>query len=126
MANILTEIRIICGLLILVFPAFSGWYYALYILGGITDAIDGTVARKLGKESDFGAKFDTAADFIFAISVVIKLVSALYVPVWLIIWIAIIIVIKIVKNITMFFVKAALIIAIAVVLIAIYFFGVQV
>ena len=104
MANILTEIRIICGLLILVFPAFSGWYYALYILGGITDAIDGTIARKLGKESDFGAKFDTAADFIFVISVVIKLVSALYVPVWLIIWIAIIIVIKIV-NIVAGFVK---------------------
>ena len=94
MANVLTGIRIICGLLILVFPAFSGWYYLFYLLGGITDAVDGTVARKLGLESDFGSKFDTAADFIFAVSVFAKIVCSLYIPVWLIICIAVIAALK--------------------------------
>ncbi len=95
MANILTVLRIICGLLILVFPAFSGWFYFLYILGGVTDAVDGTVARKLGQESDFGARLDTIADFVFALSVAIKIVDSQFVPLWAIIWMGIIVVIKI-------------------------------
>lgn len=95
MANILTFIRIICGLLILVIPAFSKWYYILYLLGWFTDAIDGTVARKTGKATEKGAKFDTVADIIFVLSVVVKLVCNLSVPIWLIIWIVIIAVVKI-------------------------------
>ena len=95
MANVLTGIRILCGLLMLCFPAFSGWYYCFYLIGGFTDAIDGTVARKMGTVSDFGSKFDTAADFIFTLVVVIKIVHALYIPAWLLIWIAIIALIKI-------------------------------
>ena len=88
MADMLTGMRILCGILILCFPAFSGWYYFFYLLGGFTDAIDGTVARRMGKASDFGAKFDTAADFVFAIAAAIKIISAVSVPVWLLLWIA--------------------------------------
>ena len=90
MANVLTGIRILCGLLILCFPAFSGWYYCLYLIGGVSDAIDGTVARKMGTASDFGSRFDTAADFIFTVTVAVKIIHAVYLPVWLMIWIAII------------------------------------
>lgn len=95
MANILTGIRILCGLFILFFPPFSGWYYALYLLAGFTDAIDGTVARKTGTESAFGAKFDTVADFIFAISIAVKLLNAFVFPLWLWLWIGVIALIKI-------------------------------
>ena len=49
----------------------------------------------MGTVSDFGSKFDTVADFIFTAAVVIKIIHALYIPVWLIIWIAIIALIKI-------------------------------
>ena len=95
MANVLTGIRILCGLLILCFPAFSGWYYCFYLIGGFSDAVDGAVARKMDTASDFGSKFDTSADFVFTIAVIIKIIHALYIPVWLIIWIAIIALIKI-------------------------------
>lgn len=95
MANVLTGIRILCGIIMLCFPAFSGWFYCFYLIGGFTDAIDGAVARKTGTASAFGSKFDTIADFVFTLVVVIKIVSALYIPVWLIIWIAIIALIKI-------------------------------
>lgn len=94
MANILTSLRIICGLLILVFPAFSKWYYLFYIFGGFTDAIDGTVARKLGTESEFGSKLDTAADMVFVLAVVIKIVCFVAVPLWLLVWIGMIAFIK--------------------------------
>ncbi len=79
----------------LCFPAFSGWYYCFYLFGGFSDAIDGTVARKTGTVSDFGSKFDTVADFIFTAAVVIKIIGALHIPLWLIIWIVIIALMKI-------------------------------
>jgi len=95
MANILTGIRILCGLLILCFPAFSKIFYWLYLLGGFTDAIDGTVARKMGTVSDFGSKFDTVADFVFTVSVAIKILHKASFPMWMIIWIVIIAFVKI-------------------------------
>ncbi len=104
MANFLTSIRIICGILIPVFPAFSKWYYILYLIGGFTDAIDGTVARRLGTASSFGAKLDTAADFIFSLAVFAKLVSAVYLPPWLLLWTGLIIAVKI-ANIGIGFVR---------------------
>lgn len=94
MANILTGVRMICGMLILIFPSFSNYYYIFYLLGGFTDAVDGTVARKLGEASDFGAKFDTAADFVFAVAVITKIICAVSFPAWLIAWTCIIVLIK--------------------------------
>ena len=69
-------------------------FYAFYLSGGFTDAIDGTVARKLGSASDAGAKLDTAADIIFAVCVLIKLLNAVHLPAWLLVWIAVIALIK--------------------------------
>lgn len=98
-ADIITGIRILCGLLILFVPAFSIGFYALYLAGGLSDAVDGTVARKLGQESDFGAKLDTAADFIFAMAVFAKIAGTMQIPAWLIIWAVLIIAIKVMNGI---------------------------
>lgn len=95
MANILTGIRILCGLLILCFPVFSKIFYWLYLLGGFTDAIDGTIARQMGTVSDFGSKFDTVADFVFTVTTAIKIIPTLSFPMWMIIWIVIIAFVKI-------------------------------
>ena len=94
MANALTAVRILCGPLLLVFPTFSKTYYMFYLLGGFTDAIDGTVARRTGTESAFGAKLDTAADIVFVLSAIISVVRALVIPVWLLVWIGAILFIK--------------------------------
>ncbi len=61
---------------------------------------DGAVARKTGTVSDFGAKLDTAADFIMAVVCLIKLIPVIYVPIWLIIWIAVIALIKVISIIS--------------------------
>ena len=37
------------------------------IFCGLTDMIDGTVARKTGSDSKFGARLDTVADFVLSI-----------------------------------------------------------
>ena len=100
MANILTVIRIMCSLLILAFPAYSKLFYVFYLIGGFTDAIDGTVARKTGKETEFGAKFDTVADVIFVIVCFIKLLPIFNFATWMLIWIGIILAIKIINIVS--------------------------
>lgn len=100
MANIITGIRIICSIALLFFPAFSPAFYTLYIVAGISDMIDGVVARKTGTVSEFGTKLDTAADFILVVVCLIKLIPIIHVPKWLIIWIIVIAVIKAINLIS--------------------------
>jgi CDP-diacylglycerol--glycerol-3-phosphate 3-phosphatidyltransferase len=99
MANIITCIRIVCGIALLFCPVFSPVFYVLYIIAGVSDMIDGTVARKTDTVSEFGAKFDTIADFIFAAVCIIKLLPVFNIHLWIYIWIAIIAVIKILNII---------------------------
>lgn len=94
MANIITCIRIVCSIALLFFPAFSPAFYALYLAAGISDMIDGTVARKTGTASALGSTLDTVADFVLVCCCLIKLLPILHIPTWLLIWIIVIAVIK--------------------------------
>ncbi len=40
---------------------FSPAFYILYLTGGLSDMIDGTVARRTKTVSEFGERIDTAA-----------------------------------------------------------------
>ena len=95
MANFITGLRIVFSVVLLFCPALSPAFYALYIAAGVTDMIDGAVARKTGTVSGFGAKLDTTADFVLVVVCLIKLLPVLHVPAWLYIWIAIIAFIKV-------------------------------
>ena len=100
MANIITCIRIICSIALLFCPVFSPAFYALYITAGVSDMADGAVARKTGTVSEFGSKLDTAADFVLVVVCLVKLLSVIHVPTWLIVWIAVIAVIKAINLIS--------------------------
>ena len=99
MANIITCIRIICSMALLFFPVFSTTFYALYITAGVSDILDGAVARKTDTVSEFGSKLDTAADFILVVVCLIKLIPVIHIPTWLIIWMVVIAVIKVINLI---------------------------
>lgn len=94
MANLLTILRILCALLILICPAFSPCYYLFFITGGLSDALDGTLARRRGEASELGARLDTIADFAFLAAVMIKLAFYVHVPSWLIVCVIVIAAIK--------------------------------
>ena len=64
---------------------------------GLTDMVDGTIARKTGAVSEFGSKLDTVADFLFVISSFVKLVPVIRIPVWIWVWAAVIAVVKLVN-----------------------------
>lgn len=100
MANLITCTRIICSIVLLFCPVFSPAFYILYLAAGVSDMADGPVARKMGRVSEFGSKFDTAADFVLVAVCLIKLIPAVYVPVPLIIWIIVIAVIKAINLIS--------------------------
>ena len=93
-ANIITGSRIVLSLPLLFIPLSSAWFYALYLLCGLSDMIDGTVARKTKSASDFGARLDTVSDFVFMTVALIKFVPNLHIPVWQWIWIGVIAIIK--------------------------------
>lgn len=103
-ANIITSSRIVFSLPLLLIPLSSAWFYALYLLCGLTDMIDGTIARKTGAVSKFGARLDTVSDFVFMLVCAIKILPLLHIPVWLWAWITLIALTKIL-NITLVFIR---------------------
>ena len=105
LANIITSCRIILSVIMLFFPAFSTVFYSLYLTAGFTDMIDGTVARKLGTNSEFGAKLDTFADIVFVAVVAYKLYPLIKITKAIWIWIGLIAVIKVINLIYGFMVQ---------------------
>ena len=100
MANIITFVRILCSIAILFCPVFSVAFYSLYITAGLTDMIDGWVARKTNTVSESGAKLDTVADFVFVVVCLVKLLPIMDFPSWLYIWIGVIALIKIINIVS--------------------------
>ena len=100
LANIITVIRIILSIGMLFVPVFSLVFYALYITAGVSDMVDGTIARKTGTASDLGAKLDTAADLVMVTVCLVKIIPVLDIPLWLLIWTAVIALIKVINVIS--------------------------
>ena len=105
LANDITIIRILCSVALLFFPAFSTGFYALYITAGVSDMVDGWVARRTHTASELGAKLDTIADIVFAEVCLVKLLHVLNIPVWLCVWIGIIALIKIINIVSGYIVQ---------------------
>ena len=100
MANIITILRILCSIALLFCPVFSLVFYALYITAGVSDMLDGWVARRTHTTSELGAKLDTIADVVFVIVCLVRLLPVLDIPTWLYIWIGVIALIKVINIIS--------------------------
>ena len=94
-ANIITSSRILCSICLLLYPVFSVAFYIMYLLCGITDMVDGTIARKTKSVSETGARLDTVADIVFVAVCLAKILPLIQFPTWLWIWIVVIATIKI-------------------------------
>lgn len=85
--NILTIIRFILIPVILYF-IFTGNYilaFVFFTLSGITDILDGAIARKFNLISTFGKLMDPLADKLTQISVLATLVFKEIIPFWILI-----------------------------------------
>ena len=72
-ANCISFVRIILTFTLLLVPPLSIWYISIYLVCGITDILDGYVARKTNTVSSLGAKIDSFADLIMAVVVIFSL-----------------------------------------------------
>lgn len=64
-ANCITGLRILGTLALSGLTPLSPAFFGVYTLTGVTDALDGWVARKTGTASEFGARLDSWADLLF-------------------------------------------------------------
>jgi len=67
---------------------FSGWFYLVYTYCGMTDVLDGIIARSLQTESHMGARLDSIADMVLFIVVFYKLGPMLWLSVARWVWYA--------------------------------------
>ena len=80
-------------------------FWVLYLIAGLTDILDGFLARRWGVESKFGARLDSLADFVFVLAVGYKLFPWLKLPAALWMMIAFIALMKIVNAISSYVVR---------------------
>ena len=71
--DLLSASRIVLCLPLLLVDAMTLPFWVLYLIAGLTDILDGFLARRWGAESKFGARLDSLADFVFVIAVGYKL-----------------------------------------------------
>ena len=109
MANIITGFRVLISIVLLFCPVFSPVFYMLYLIAGLSDMIDGTIARRTNTVSEFGERFDTVADFVFVVVCLIKLLPMISMSIWLWVWIVIIALIKIIDIISGYIVQRKLV-----------------
>ena len=88
-ANQLTLVRLMLVpcLVILVLYGFNGWALIAFVVAGITDGLDGLIARRAGQHTSLGALLDPMADKLLLVSTFIVLTAPIDVanrlPIWL-------------------------------------------
>ena len=98
--NVVSVLRI-AGSVGLLFCDVTGWaFWVIYAFCGISDMVDGWLARKIHAETRAGAVLDSVADIIFVACCAIRLLPVLEIPTWLWIWAGVIVFIKIVNQVS--------------------------
>ena len=98
--NIITLSRIPMAVALPFVQSSSAVFWALYLLCGLSDVLDGAVARLAGTASRLGERLDTIADIIFVAMWMVMFIPAINVGRWLWIWTGVIALIKVVNVIS--------------------------
>ena len=99
-ADALSALRIILGMALLAPPALSPSFLALYATAGLTDMLDGFLARRTKTESELGARLDSVADLTLAVISLAKILPTVAASAWLWAWVAAIAVVKAVNAVS--------------------------
>ena len=90
LANQLTILRIILipGFVLLVVYGYLGWALIVFLTAGVTDALDGLIARRAGQRTALGAWLDPMADKLLLVTTFVVLTLpgiplANHLPLWL-------------------------------------------
>ncbi len=93
----------ILGSILLLFVIYpSNLFIWVYILCGISDILDGWISRKWKLQTQFGAKLDSIADFIFIGVVLLKIIPSFHLSKMLLLWIIVIAGVRITAIVLLF------------------------
>lgn len=98
--NIITVLRILGAACLLLCSPAGAVFWVIYVLCGVSDMVDGYLARRLNAESKVGAVLDSVADICFVVCCAIRIMPVVQIPTWLWIWAGLIVVIKIVNQVS--------------------------
>ena len=84
--NYITTLRIIGTVLLAFIKPLSIPFYIVYTICGISDVLDGIVARATKTATDFGARLDSIADLLFYAVMLIKIFPILLLRLPIEIW----------------------------------------
>ncbi len=73
--NLISIMRIFLTILMIPFAGHIQIFFTLYLLSGLSDVLDGYIARKTGTQSQFGAKLDSFADLIMFTAIIWSLIE---------------------------------------------------
>ena len=98
--NAITILRFFGAICLLFFGIKSNAFWVIYFVCGLSDMLDGYLARKLRCESKTGAILDSLADLDFVACCCYKLIPVLAFSKWLWIWGGVIVAIKVINQIS--------------------------
>jgi CDP-diacylglycerol--glycerol-3-phosphate 3-phosphatidyltransferase len=98
--NIITLLRIAGSFGLLLCDVTGVGFWIIYGFCGISDMVDGWLARKLKCVTKTGALLDSVADICFVACCTWKLLPILELPQWLWLWAGVIVVIKVVSQLS--------------------------
>ena len=75
--NLITLSRLISAILLLPICAFSQAFFVVYTYCGVSDILDGALARILHCNDEFGARLDSIADIVFYAVTAFKILPVL-------------------------------------------------
>lgn len=101
--NLLTALRIVYAVLLLFVHPLSVPFLVLYLGAGLSDLLDGYLARRLGASGELSARLDSAADFLLCAVLLVILIPLYDWPVWVIVWIAVIALIRLIALAVCYF-----------------------
>lgn len=98
--NCITAVRIVLSLAMLLITPLSTAFIAVYSICGISDVVDGQMARKTGSASQLGARLDSVADLVMICVSLIVLLPYIKPPMEVILWVVFIFIIRSISMIT--------------------------
>lgn len=83
--NCITAVRIVGTVFLLFTAPLSVLFFVIYTLCGLSDVLDGWIARATNSSTELGARLDSIADLLFYLVMLIKLLPVMWrlLPTWI-------------------------------------------
>ncbi len=83
--NLITVFRLVLVpiVIMMILQEDWSWAFALFVIAGVSDGLDGYIARRFEMRSEFGALIDPLADKVLIVSIYVTLAIVEVIPAWL-------------------------------------------